>query len=152
MRKIIPLLLLAVGIYALLRPQLGTQDRPPRMGRMSFDLLFGLTIGFYDGFFGPGTGTFWSIAFVLCLGFNLTRATAYTKVVNLASNLASLCLFVGRGQVYLVAGLTMGLGQVLGAKLGSGMVIKRGASFIRPIFIAVVIAVTLKLLYDSYWR
>jgi uncharacterized membrane protein YfcA len=152
LKKIIPIALVLVAIYALLRPQLGFEDRQPRMSRLSFDILFGALLGFYDGFFGPGVGTFWTIAFVTCLGFNLTRATGYTKVVNLASNTGALALFLCRHNVDFAAGLTMGAGQILGARVGSKMVLRRGAKFIRPVFISVVMAVTAKLIWDAYAR
>jgi uncharacterized membrane protein YfcA len=152
LRRAIPVLLLAVAIYALLKPRLGSEDLNPRMSRGWFDVTFGLSIGFYDGFFGPGTGTFWTMAFMLCLGFNLTRATAYSKVVNFASNLSSLAFFAFRGNVLYAAGLTMGVGQLLGARIGSRMVIAKGTRFIRPVFISVVLALTLKLVWDQYRR
>jgi uncharacterized membrane protein YfcA len=152
LKKFIPVLLVAVAAYSLLRPRLGSQDVPPRMPRLRFELVFGAILGFYDGFFGPGTGTFWTIAFVIGLGFNLTKATAHTKIVNLASNASSLVFFLWRGDFYLAAGLAMGAGQILGAKLGSGMVMHRGTKFIRPVFISVVIGVTLKLIYDAYGK
>jgi uncharacterized membrane protein YfcA len=122
------------------------------MERRLFDVLFGLGLGFYDGFFGPGTGTFWAIAFVLMLGFNLTRATGYTKAMNFASNLGSLICFVWLGQVNYAAGITMGIGQLLGARIGARMVVARGSRFIRPVFLAVVLAVTAKLIWDAYFR
>ncbi len=152
LRKAIPIVLIVIAVYMLLRPQLGFEDRQPRMARLPFDLLFGSLIGFYDGFFGPGTGTFWAIVFVLCLGFNLTRATAYTKIANFGSNVGALGAFLAQRHADFVAGAAMGAGQILGAKMGSGMVLKRGAKFIRPVFITVVIAVTLKLLHDAYVR
>jgi uncharacterized membrane protein YfcA len=117
-----------------------------------FDLTFGLVLGFYDGFFGPGTGTFWTMAFMLALGFNMTRATGYAKVMNFASNVSSLAFFLLGGNVCFAAGLTMGLGQLIGARIGSRMVIARGTKFIRPVFIAVVLALTLKLAYDAYGK
>jgi hypothetical protein len=120
------------------------------MSHAWFDLVFGLALGFYDGFFGPGTGTFWTMAYMLGLGFNMTRATGYTKVMNFTSNLSSLVLFLIGGQAYFAIGLTMGIGQLLGARIGSRMVIARGTRFIRPVFLAVVFLLTLKLLYDSY--
>lgn len=152
LRRAIPLLLIAVAVYMLLRPRLGAEDRHPRMPRRWFDTLFGLGIGFYDGFFGPGTGTFWAMAYVLWLGFNLTRATAYTKVMNFASNISSLVFFLFAGHVVFAAGLVMGIGQLAGARLGSRMVIARGTKFIRPVFITVVLALTAKLIYDNYRR
>ena len=152
LRRAIPVLLIAVAIYTLLKPRLGVEDLHPRLPRGAFDLIFGLLLGFYDGFFGPGTGTFWTIAFMLGLGFNMTKATGYAKVMNFASNVSSLAFFLPGGNVHFAAGLTMGLGQLLGARLGSGMVIRRGTKFIRPIFISVVLALTMKLLYDAYGK
>ena len=146
LKRAIPALLIAVAVVVLLRPQMGSTDVPARMPRAWFDVSFGLVLGFYDGFFGPGTGTFWTMAYVLVLGFNLTKATGYSKVVNFASNISSLALFLWQGNIYFAAGLAMGFGQILGAKLGSGMVITRGTKFIRPIFITVVLAIALKLL------
>jgi uncharacterized membrane protein YfcA len=149
-KKAVPIVLIAVAIYALLRPQLGFEERPSRLPRVAFDFLFGSLLGFYDGFFGPGVGTFWTIAWVTVMGYGLMRATGYAKVVNLASNFGALALFVSRGNVDYVGGLVMGAGQLIGARMGSKMVIRGGAKFIRPIFISVVIAVALKLSYDAY--
>lgn len=152
LRGAIPFLLIAVALYTLLKPQLGAADLHPRMAHSRFDLLFGLLIGFYDGFFGPGTGTFWTMACMLGLGFNMARATGYSKVMNLASNLSSLGFFLLGGKVYFGAGLVMGIGQLAGARIGAKMVIAKGTRFIRPIFIAVVLALTIKLAYDAYAR
>jgi uncharacterized membrane protein YfcA len=152
LRRAIPVLLIAVAVYMLLKPRLGAQDLHPRMARGVFDCVFGLPIGFYDGFFGPGTGTFWTMGFMLGLGFNMTRATGYAKVMNFASNVGSLAFFLLGGNVLYAAGLTMAVGQVLGAKIGSHMVITRGTKFIRPIFIFVVLALTLKLLWDAHGK
>jgi uncharacterized membrane protein YfcA len=150
LRRAIPVLLVAVAIYVACKPKLGSEDRHPRMQRPWFDLIFGLGLGFYDGFFGPGTGTFWAMSYVLVLGFNLTRATAYTKVMNFASNVSSLAFFLAGGKIHLLMGLTMGVGQLIGARTGSRMVLTRGTRLIRPVFLTVVIILTLKLLYDSY--
>ena len=151
LKRAIPILLISVAIYTLLKPKLGTKDLHPRMARGVFDLTCGLVLGFYDGFFGPGAGTFWTMAFMLGLGFNMTRATGYAKVMNFASNVTSLLLFLWAGQVVWRAGLIMGAGQLIGAKIGSGMVVTRGTKFIRPIFLTMVIALALKLSYDA-WR
>ena len=152
LKRFIPMLLVAVAIYSLLRPQLGAEDIHPRMPRVWVDVVFGSLLGFYDGFFGPGTGTFWAMAFMLGAGFNMTRATGYTKVMNFASNLSSLLCFLPGGHVVPWAGVTMGIGQWLGAWLGSRTVVKHGARFIKPIFIAVVLGLTLKLLYEGYLK
>jgi len=150
LRMVIPVLLILVALYVLLKPQLGNEDLHSRMPRVWFDVIFGLSLGFYDGFFGPGTGTFWAMAYMLWLGFNMTRATGYTKVMNFASNLSSLAFFVAAGEAYWELGLTMGVGQVIGARMGSRLVIVRGTKFIRPVFLAVVVTLTLKLLHDAF--
>lgn len=152
LKVIIPLLLIAVAVYSLRNPRLGEKAAPPRMERHRFDLIFGLVLGFYDGFFGPGTGTFWTMAFVIAMGFNLTRATAYTKAMNFSSNVCSILIFALAGKVNYLAGTVMGVGQLIGARFGSRMVMKRGTNFIRPVFITVVLIITTKLLYDAYLR
>ena len=119
------------------------------MAVLPFNIALGLMLGFYDGVFGPGTGTFWAVAYVLLLGLDLRRATAHTKVMNLTSNIGSLLVFLATNHVVFGAGLTMGIGQLVGARLGARTVIKRGADLIRPIFIAVVILISAKLLYQS---
>jgi uncharacterized membrane protein YfcA len=149
LQKLIPLLLLGILVYTVFTPKLGRVDAHPRLGQFPFYVLFGLALGFYDGFFGPGTGSFWAFAYVWGLGFNLSRATAATKVMNFTSNVVSLAVFALGGFVLLKVGLCMGLGQVLGARLGSSLVIRRGPGFVRPIFLAVVFLTTLKLVYSS---
>jgi uncharacterized protein len=152
LKLIIPWLLIALAIYLLARPSLGSVPRKERMTSNAFHLAFGLLIGFYDGFFGPGTGTFWAMAYVMFLGYELTQATAHTKVMNFTSNVASLAVFVAAGHVLPLPGIVMGIGQMLGARLGSRAVIKRGANFIRPIFLTIVIAIASKLLWDYFDR
>ena len=149
LRQLIPWLLLGIAGFMLVRPTLGEKDAHPRLTSRAFHLLFGLGIGFYDGFFGPGTGTFWAMAYVTVLGYNLTKATAHTKVMNFSSNAASLLFFAVGGHVQLLPGLVMGAGQFLGAQWGARTVVRRGTRFIRPVFITVVLALTAKLLWDN---
>jgi hypothetical protein len=152
LKQTIPWLLLGLALYFLFQPKLGETDVRGRLEPDAFHFIFGLGIGFYDGFFGPGTGTFWAMAYMLGLGFNLTRATAHTKVMNFTSNLASLGVFLVAGHVHFAAGACMGLGQLLGARLGSKVVIRKGTRLIRPIFIVVVLAVTGRLLWHNFSR
>jgi len=152
LKLIIPWLLIALAIYLLLKPGLGSVQRRERMTSNTFHLTFGLLIGFYDGFFGPGTGTFWAMAYMMFLGCELTQATAHTKIMNFTSNIISLIVFAAAHHVLVVPGIVMGIGQMLGARLGSRAVIKRGANFIRPIFLTVVIAIASKLLWDYFRR
>jgi uncharacterized protein len=147
LEKIIPWLLGAILLYTIFRPNVGHQDHPPLMRWPWFFTAFGLGLGFYDGFFGPGTGAFWAIAFVTVQGQNFVKATGHTKMMNATSNLASLAVFLLHGSVHLGAGLTMGAGQIIGAKLGSGLVIKRGALFVRPVFLIMVTLTLGRLIY-----
>jgi uncharacterized membrane protein YfcA len=146
----IPWLLGAIVIYSLIRPRLGEQDHPPRLGNRAFFIAFGLGLGFYDGIFGPGVGSFWTIALVGLQGQNFLKATAYTKVMNATSNLASLAVFAFNGHLHLAAGLTMGAGQLVGARLGAGLAIRRGARFVRPIFLTMVTLVMVRLLWMRF--
>jgi uncharacterized protein len=145
---LIPSLLLAIALYMFFMPSVGLEERPPRMRIAPFFALFGSALGFYDGFFGPGVGSFWAIACVGLLGHTLTRATGATKVMNATSNLVSFVVFLIGGHVLFTAGITMAVGQIAGARLGSGMAVRRGARLIRPVFIVMVMAIAVKLLLD----
>jgi len=147
---VIPFLLIVIALYMLFTPQVGEHEHPPRINRIVFAILFGVGLGFYDGFFGPGVGSFWAIAFVIGQGFGLTRATGYTKVMNFTSNIVSLGLFLVGGYVVFSAGLTMAAGQIAGARVGSTLVIRKGGKFIKPIYVTVVILTTLKLLVGRF--
>ena len=149
LKPAIPVLLLGIAIYTALKPDLGRTTRPSRMPTQFFAILFGLTLGFYDGFFGPGTGSFWMIACVLVLGRDLLSATAHTKVMNLTSNLASLAVFLASGHVRFGIGVTMAAGQLLGGWLGAHSAVQGGAKRIRPLFLSVVVMLAIKLLWDA---
>jgi len=152
LKYLIPFLLAFVFIYMLIRPGFGEVTTRQRMKSGLFHLIFGLTLGFYDGFFGPGTGSFWTIAILFFLGLDLLSATGKTKVMNFASNIASLIVFIIGGQVVFQIGLVMGVGQVVGATIGSGLVMKKGVGFIKPVFMTMVFAVMAKLWYDTFFR
>lgn len=150
LRKVVPWLLLGIAVYTLLSPGFGSRPVRARLSPVPFALLFGALIGFYDGFFGPGTGSFWTVACLSLLGLELTRATAYTKVVNLTSNLASLLVFVLAMRIRYDVAAVMVAGQLIGARLGSGLVLRHGAPLIRVVFIGVVLALVVKLLWDQW--
>lgn len=151
LNQLVPWLLAAVAVYTALNRRFGIQAGERKMDPVVFAIVFGIALGFYDGFFGPGTGSFWTLAGAALLGLELKGATGYTKAANLASNLGSLCIFLAYGSVHFGAAAAMIGGQLLGARLGSGMVIRKGAGFIRPVFLTVVFAMTIKLLWDA-WR
>ena len=151
LKQLVPWMLAAVAVYTALNRRFGLHQGAVKMPPLVFAILFGCVLGFYDGFFGPGTGSFWTVALVSLLALDLRHATGYTKAANLASNGGSLVIFLASGSVHFVAGAVMVAGQLLGARLGSGLVIRRGVGFIRPVFLTVVFAMTLKLLWDA-WR
>lgn len=149
-RHIIPVLLSIVFVYTLFSKHLGFESRDPLMPKSVFFTLFGLGLGFYDGFFGPGTGSFWTAALLVVLGYDMTRAAGATRIMNFTSNAVALAVFVAGRNVLYSAGLCMAMGQILGARLGSGLAIRNGAGFIRPVFLTVVFLTIARLGYVYY--
>lgn len=149
LEQVVPVLLIAFALYFLFSPRIGDQDAQHRISHGLFGLLAGFGLGFYDGFFGPGTGSFFAAAFVLLLGYNLRRATAGTKVLNFTSNIASLLFFALAGQVVWQVGLPMGIAQMAGAWVGSHLVIRHGSKLIRPLLVIVSLAISAKLLFGD---
>ncbi len=150
LRQVVPVLLAAVAVYTACNRRFGLEPGAARLAPWQVAAGCGLLLGCYDGFFGPGTGSFWMLALVALLGLDLRHATGYTKAVNLASNLGSLAVFLACGAVHAGAAGVMIAGQLLGARLGSGLVIANGAKVVRPVFLTVVFALTLKLLVDAW--
>lgn len=150
LQRIIPWMLASVAVYTALNRRFGIHAGTPKLAPTVFAVIFGIALGFYDGFFGPGTGSFWTVALVGLLGLELRAATGYTKAANLASNLGSLGIFFATGSIHFGAAGSMIAGQLVGARLGSGLVVKKGASFIRPVFLTVVFAMIVKLLWDVW--
>lgn len=146
---VIPWLLVLVAIYTVFSPRMSDEDRHHRIGRAGFAFLIGFGVGFYDGFFGPGTGSFFGVAFVALLGYNLSKATAHAKVLNLTSNVASLMFFALGGKVVWLVGLSMAVGQVVGAYVGSHVVIKNGSRIIKPILFIVSVAMAIKVFMSA---
>ena len=150
-KKFIPALILAIGLYFLFSPKLGESDRQQRLSYLAFGLTAGLSLGFYDGFFGPGVGSLMALAFVSLLGFNLTKATAHAKTMNFTSNFASLIFFILGGQVVWLAGLVMMVGQFIGANLGAKMVLTKGKAIIRPLVVVMSLLMTVKMAFEQGW-
>lgn len=148
--KIIPILLTLILFYSVLSPKLGTTDTKPRMSEFWFFCFFGFGLGFYDGFFGPGVGSFWVFFLTFFLGYNLVKATAYTKVFNLNSSFIAMLCFVMGGNVNYRIALCMAAGQFIGGRLGANLAIKNGARLIRPLFLAIVSVTISVMIYKSY--
>lgn len=149
LKDAIPFLLVGIALYLLLSPKAGDVDAHRRLGEGAFALLVCTGIGFYDGIFGPGTGTFFTLAFVALAGFNLRKATAHAKVLNFASNIASLLGFLAGGSIVWSIGLVMAVGAYAGAQMGAHMVIRNGARIVRPMLVAASLAITAKLVWSD---
>lgn len=151
-QELVPVLLLFVFIYTLFSKDLGYGSATARMPQQLFFFLFGLGLGFYDGFFGPGTGSFWTAALLIILGLNMKKASGITRIMNFTSNIVALTVFVIGGKVLFSAGLCMAAGQVIGARAGSSLAIKKGVVFIRPVFLTVVFLTIVRLVYFTYFN
>lgn len=146
LETLLPFLVLGVAAYFLLAPNAGDVERDARVDARVFARTAAPGIGFYDGFFGPGTGSFFAASFVALRGFDLTRATAATKVLNFTSNVAALLFFALGGAPVWVVGLAMAVGQFAGARLGSNLVLARGSRLVRPLIVVMSVAISLRLL------
>lgn len=138
LRNILPFILSGILLYTLFKPNLGIHSSAPKMPESLFYSIFSFLLGFYDGFLGPGTGSFWMIAIVFFLGYDLAKATAYTKAFNLKSNIIALLCFMFTKNIDYKLGLLMGCGQLLGGQIGAHLVTKQGAKLVRPIFLLIV--------------
>jgi uncharacterized membrane protein YfcA len=154
LRKALPLILVVVLGYTLARKDLGQHHRPrfSAGGETAAACTLGLCVGFYDGFFGPGTGSFFVFLFVRWLGFDFLHASASAKLLNTASNLAALLLFIAKGHVWWHYVLPLAAANVLGSLLGTRLALKHGSGFVRLAFIAVVTALILKTSFDAWLR
>ena len=160
LKQILPLLVIGIGLYFLLMPKLGEADRQRRLYGLPFALVAGGSVGFYDGFFGPGAGSFYALAFVTLAGFNLAKSTAHAKLLILPlttpammadfTAVGGLLLFIIGGKVIWATGFVMMAGQFIGARAGSRLVLSKGQSLIRPMIVIVSAVMSAKLLYDSH--
>lgn len=146
---LLPLLLMLFALYFLLSPRITDEDARQRLGKHAFALSAGLAIGFYDGFFGPGAGAFYVIAYVTLMGYGIIKATAHTKLLNFSSNISALLFFQLAGLVSWPIGLAMALGQVAGSYTGSHLTMKHGVQLVKPMLIVVSVLMSVKLLVDA---
>lgn len=151
LRKVLPFVLLAVLLYTLARKDLGRTHAPRFSGRHEALVAstLGGVVGFYDGFFGPGTGSFFVFAFVRLLGYDFLSASASAKLLNTATNAAALVLFAFKGHVWWHIAAAMAVANVLGSLLGTRLALKHGAGFVRGVFILVVSALIAKTAWDA---
>ena len=145
----IPLLLVSVAVYVLVSPRMTDEDAHQRLSERGYAPVGGL-IGLYDGFFGPGTGSFFSTSLVALRGYGLTRATGVTKLLNFTSNVASVIFFALGGKMLWLLGLCMAAGAMLGGWLGSHSAIRFGAKLIRPLLVVISLGLTVRLLWGYF--
>ncbi|SHH44378.1 TSUP family transporter [Massilia sp. CF038] len=154
MRTLLPVVLVAVAIYTFKKKDFGAAHAPVHTGNAERYLAIGMgaCIGFYDGFFGPGTGSFLLFLFVRFFGFDFLSASAAAKVVNVACNLSALMWFGVSGHLLWQLGLLMAACQVAGSLVGTKLAIKHGSGFVRKLFLIVVTLLIFKTSYDAWLR
>lgn len=154
LRKLLPFVLLAVATYTLRKKNFGSVHAPVHRGvkEHMVAVLVGAGIGLYDGFFGPGTGSFLMFLFVRFFGFDFLRASAVAKVVNVACNLAALLWFWYSGHLLWQIGLVMAICNITGSLIGSRLAIRNGSGFVRKLFLLVVTALIIKTGHDAFFR
>lgn len=145
---VLPVLLVLIALYFALKPGLGDASSRARLSPSTYGMTLVPLIGFYDGLFGPGTGSFLMLGFVTLVGFGMLKATAHTKLLNFASNIGAFGYFALTGSVLWKTGLVMGAGQFLGAQVGSRLAMNKGARVIRPLLVVTCVVMALKLLSD----
>ena len=148
LRYALPAILLALAAFFALKPGLTDMDRARRIGPALFTALIVPVIGFYDGLLGPGAGAFYMLPFVMLAGQGILKATAHTKLLNLASNLGGLAGFALTGHPLWLLGLLMAAGQVAGAAAGARLAMRLGSGLIKPLLVVTSTALALKLLWD----
>lgn len=149
LQLVVPILLVVCAGYVLLSPRMDDGDRHHVLGRKGIIPVVG-GVGLYDGFFGPGAGSFYTTSLVALRGMGLTRATALSKLFNVASNVGSLAMFALGGKVIWTLGLCMAVGTVTGSYIGSHSAIRFGARLIRPLLVTISLGLTAKLLWDYF--
>lgn len=142
----LPAMLVVIALYFAFKPDMNDVDRARRLSPFLFGLIIVPAIGFYDGIFGPGAGSFFMLAFVTLAGYGVLKATAHTKLLNFASNTGGLLLFFAAGAVVWQLGLMMGAAQFLGARLGARLAMKSGARLIKPLLVLTCVTLAIKLL------
>ena len=154
MKPLLFLVLIGVAIYTFFKKDFGN-NKPKEISykkSVALGITISVFIGFYDGFIGPGTGSFLILAFISILGFDFLHASANAKLVNLASNLGSLVLFISKGKILWLLAIPMAFCNGIGGWMGAKLAIKKGNAFIRVFFLIVVVGTLIRLSYDIFFR
>jgi uncharacterized membrane protein YfcA len=152
LKPIILVVLILIAIYTFLKKDLGAVQTK----NLSFDKqliygsLIGIMVGFYDGFFGPGTGSFFVLGFVVILGFEFVQASAYSKVINCMTNISALLVFIKQGNYILELAIIMSVCNITGNVIGTRLALKKGNTFVRTIFLLIVTLMIFRYGYDLF--
>lgn len=152
LRPLVLILLILVALYTFARKDFGSIDHGRHHGSadMLLAMLFGAVLGFYDGFFGPGTGSFLIFVFIRFFGLDFLRASSAAKIVNVATNAAALLYFGAHGQVLWTVAALMAAFNIAGAVFGTHLALRHGSGFVRKVFLAVATALIVKFAYDTF--
>ncbi len=152
LRPAILIILVVIAIYTFFKKDLGKVKRHSISWRKQVvrGAAMGMIVGFYDGFFGPGTGSFFVLGFVMLLGFEFVEASAYSKVINCMTNIAALVVFISQGNFLLEIAILMGICNMAGNIVGSRMALKRGNEFVRIFFLIIVMLMIVRYAHDIY--
>ena len=150
LRILVILLVIVIGGYTLLKKDLGLVDEYKGISKKKilFGIALALPLGFYDGFFGPGTGSFLIFGLISIFGFDFKKASANSKLMNLMSNVAALYLFLINGKIMFEIAIPMAISMIIGAKVGAHLAVKKGATFIKPVFLMVSFLLVVKMIFD----
>ena len=153
LRPLILFLLVLVAVYTFVRKDLGSVSTEPEHGRRSAGIAvaIGGVIGFYDGIFGPGTGSFLIFLFIRLLGMDFLRASVSAKIVNVATNIAAIAYFSASVQMMWALAAVMAVCSLTGSIIGTSMAMRHGSGFVRKMFLAVVSVLIIRLAYDTFF-
>lgn len=154
MKPVLLVILVLVAVYTYTKKNFGTHTEKDHsvLQQVWFSVLISLVIGFYDGFIGPGAGSFLVLAFITMLGFDFLKASAHAKLVNLATNLGSIIFFLGSGKILFAIAIPMAICNAIGGTVGAKLAIIKGNKFIRVFFLVVVTATILRFAYDVFFK
>ena len=154
MKPLLLVILIGVAVYTYTKKNFGTHEEKDHSftEKIWFSILIALVIGFYDGFIGPGAGSFLVLAFISLMGFDFLKASAHAKLVNLATNLGSIIFFVSSGKIIFAIAIPMAISNAVGATLGARLAIVKGNKFIRVFFLIIVMGTILRFAYDVFFK
>lgn len=153
LKPVLLFVLILIAIYTFIKKDLGSIQRKQlsENKQLVYAMLLGIVIGFYDGFVGPGTGSFLVLGFVVLLGFEFVTASAYAKVINCMTNVGALSVFISNGNYVLNLAILMAVSNVTGSIIGARMSLKRGNKFVRIVFLIIVMIMIIRFGYDVYF-